>query len=736
MILIVILWLYIVVKMLYNGIIVNIKRMLFVSKEKVINVMFSDSKCFEMQLAKRQLVIEVGEAVNRFSNGACIVHYGDTIVMVNAVISSQPRVGIDFFPLSVDFEEKFYAIGKIPGSFSKREGRPTEGAILAARVIDRGIRPLFPQEIRNEVSITVTVLSADPDCSPEVAGIIGTSIALSISDIPWNGPLAGVILGYANGEILINPTQIQRKSSKMITTLSATEQKVIMIESGAYEIPEDIMLEAIKEGHKEINKIIEFINEIVVTVGKEKNITCPTEVSVEFEDVLEKIEAVAKPKLESALDEKNKLVRDENTKQIKNEIKEQFAQWYEINPLVIDECLYNLEKKIVRTWLINGKRVDGRDLNEMRDLSAKAGVLPRVHGSGMFLRGRTQVLTVVTLGMAREAQVLSGMEDDDSKEYFHHYNFPSYSVGETRPNRAPNRREIGHGALAERALLPVIPHLEEFPYTIRLVSEVLSSNGSTSQAAVCGSTLALMDAGIPITAPVAGISCGLVCYDGGHVTMLDIQGIEDFFGDMDFKVAGTKKGITAIQVDIKTDGLTYEIIEEAFEKTRKARLEIIDEIILQEIAAPRPELNEYVPKIQTIKINVNKIRDVIGSGGKVVQKLCADFGVTIDIQEDGSIFVSSLNSQDTKRAIEQIELIVQEPEVGKTYKGKIVKLMPFGAFVEILPGKEGLVHISRFENKRVDKIESVAKSGEEIWVKLISIDEQGKLVLSKKDVIR
>ncbi|MDR1260568.1 MAG: polyribonucleotide nucleotidyltransferase [Oscillospiraceae bacterium] len=698
--------------------------------------MFSDSKCFEMQLAKRQLVIEVGEAVNRFSNGACIVHYGDTIVMVNAVISSQPRVGIDFFPLSVDFEEKFYAIGKIPGSFSKREGRPTEGAILAARVIDRGIRPLFPQEIRNEVSITVTVLSADPDCSPEVAGIIGTSIALSISDIPWNGPLAGVILGYANGEILINPTQIQRKSSKMITTLSATEQKVIMIESGAYEIPEDIMLEAIKEGHKEINKIIEFINEIVVTVGKEKNITCPTEVSVEFEDVLEKIEAVAKPKLESALDEKNKLVRDENTKQIKNEIKEQFAQWYEINPLVIDECLYNLEKKIVRTWLINGKRVDGRDLNEMRDLSAKAGVLPRVHGSGMFLRGRTQVLTVVTLGMAREAQVLSGMEDDDSKEYFHHYNFPSYSVGETRPNRAPNRREIGHGALAERALLPVIPHLEEFPYTIRLVSEVLSSNGSTSQAAVCGSTLALMDAGIPITAPVAGISCGLVCYDGGHVTMLDIQGIEDFFGDMDFKVAGTKKGITAIQVDIKTDGLTYEIIEEAFEKTRKARLEIIDEIILQEIAAPRPELNEYVPKIQTIKINVNKIRDVIGSGGKVVQKLCADFGVTIDIQEDGSIFVSSLNSQDTKRAIEQIELIVQEPEVGKTYKGKIVKLMPFGAFVEILPGKEGLVHISRFENKRVDKIESVAKSGEEIWVKLISIDEQGKLVLSKKDVIR
>ncbi|MDR2817786.1 MAG: polyribonucleotide nucleotidyltransferase [Oscillospiraceae bacterium] len=697
--------------------------------------MFKKSKQFEMLFAGRELKIEVGGDVFRFSNGACIVSYGDTVIMANAVVSSKPREGIDFFPLSVDFEEKLYAVGKIPGSFFKREGRPAESAILASRLIDRSIRPLFSKDMKNDVAVTITVLAVDQDCSPEVAGIIGASIALAISDIPWKGPIAAAVLGYVDNKVVINPTQAQREESKMLTTLAGSPEKVVMIESGADEIEEKIMLNAIKEGHGEIKKVITFINEIVAQFGKEKLEFASSQAKLtdEIGRVISVVRAAARPKLEVALDEEDKVIRDRNTQKVEDEIKGKFAEEYAAYPQIVNDCLYTLEKEIVRHWLVNGRRVDGRGLDEMRELSAKVGLLPRVHGSGMFVRGRTQVLTVATLGMAREAQLLDGLDEEERKRYIHHYNFPSYSVGETKPPRGPGRREVGHGALAERALLPIIPSLEEFPYTIRLVSEVLSSNGSTSQGAVCGSTLALMDAGVPIKAPVAGISCGLVCHDGGYTMPLDIQGIEDFFGDMDFKVAGTKKGITAIQVDIKTDGLTYDIIEEAFEKTRKARIKILDEIMLREIAAPRPELNEYVSKIRVIKIDTNKIREVIGAGGKIIQKLIADFDVTIDIEEDGTVFVASLNDENNKRAIKQIEMIVQEPEIGAIYTGKITKLMPFGAFVEILPGKEGLVHISRFANKRVEKIEDVAKLGEEIKVKLISIDEQGKLVLSKKD---
>ncbi|GHU86275.1 polyribonucleotide nucleotidyltransferase [Clostridia bacterium] len=697
--------------------------------------MFKEGSQFDMLFAGRQLKIEVGEDVFRFSNGACVVSYGDTVVMANAVVSSKPREGIDFFPLSVDFEEKLYAVGKIPGSFFKREGRPAESAILASRLIDRSIRPLFPKDMKNDVAVTITVLAVDQDCSPEVAGIIGASVALSISDIPWNGPIAGVVLGYVDDKVVINPTQVERENSKMVTTLSGSSEKVVMIESGANEIEEKVMLDAIKEGHSEIKKVITFINEIVAQFGKKKLEFASSQASLtdEIGRVIKAVQTEARPKLEISLDEKDKIVRDKNTQKVEDEVKEKLSEEYAAHPQVVNECLYNLEKEIVRRWLISGKRVDGRGLNEMRDLSAKVGLLPRVHGSGMFARGRTQVLTVATLGMAREAQMLDGLDEEERKKYIHHYNFPSYSVGETRPSRGPGRREVGHGALAERALLPVIPSLEEFPYTIRLVSEVLSSNGSTSQGAVCGSTLALMDAGVPIKAPVAGISCGLICHDGGYTTLLDIQGIEDFFGDMDFKVAGTKKGITAIQMDIKTNGLTYDIIEEAFEKTRKARIEILDEVMLKEIAAPRPELSKYVPKIRVIKIDTNKIREVIGSGGKVIQKLIADFDVMIDIEEDGTVFVASLDDENNKRAIKQIEAIIAEPEIGTVYIGKITRLMPFGAFVEILPGKEGLVHISRFANRRVEKIEDVAKLGEEIKAKLISIDDQGKLVLSKKD---
>jgi polyribonucleotide nucleotidyltransferase len=697
--------------------------------------LFSATQKFDLQLADRQLTIEVGKEVDRFSNGACIVSYGETIVMVNVVAAKKPKEGINFFPLSVDFEERLYAVGKIPGSFFKREGKPLESAILASRLIDRGIRPLFPHRLRNEVAVTVTVLSVDPDCSPEVAGIIGSSAALAASDIPWGGPIAGVTLGYANGKVIINPTQQQRETSKMMTTISGSAEKIVMIESGAYEITEKVMLEAIKEGHREIKRIVSLINQIVEKVGKKKfpvPALCAA-ATEEMKNTLKNLRAHAEPLLKAALDEPDKLIRDRNVDAAQEAIKEQFDSCYETHAPLIDECLYCLQKEIVRSWLIEGKRVDGRSQEEMRPLAAAVSLLPRAHGSGLFSRGRTQILTAATLGMAREAQVLDGFDDEDSKKYIHHYNFPSYSVGETRPGRGPGRREIGHGALAEKALLPVIPSIEEFPYTIRLVSEILSSNGSTSQGAICGSTLALMDAGVPIKSPVAGISCGLISHPEGRTIFLDIQGIEDFFGDMDFKVAGTKEGITAIQLDIKTDGLSYDIIEEVLEKTKEARCKILDEVMLLAIPEARSELSKYVPRIQIIRIDPSKIREIIGPGGRVVQKLTADFDVTIDIEEDGTIFVASLDAENAKKAIKQIEFIVQEPEIGQIYNGRVVKLMPFGAFVEILPGKDGLLHISRFSRERVEKIEDVTRVGEEIRVKLIAIDEQGKLVLSKKD---
>ncbi|MGN1039670.1 MAG: polyribonucleotide nucleotidyltransferase [Oscillospiraceae bacterium] len=698
--------------------------------------MFKENKKFSIQFAGRPLTIEVGDICG-FANGSCLVRYGDTVIMANAVASKEPRQDIDFFPLSVDFEEKLYSVGKIPGSFFKREGRPSESAILTSRLIDRGIRPLFPHDMRNYVTVTITTLSVDPDCLPEVAGIIGASVALSISNIPWNGPIAGVVLGYANGQTIINPTQEQREYSEMFTTVSGSFKKIVMIESGAKEIPEDVMLASIIEGHKEIKKVIELINQITEQVGKPKFTiqNASGQLTPQFEELLQQVKNIAKPKLMVALDEPDKVARDNNVRQVIAEIKEDLADEYEANKLFVDECLYKLQKEIVRAWLVAGKRVDGRKQDEMRPLFAEVGVLPRVHGSGLFGRGRTQILTIATLGLVKEAQMLDGIEDDESKTYIHHYNFPSYSVGEIKPSRGPGRREVGHGALAERALAPVIPSPEEFPYTIRLVSEVLSSNGSTSQGSVCGSTLALMDAGVPIKEPVAGISCGLICHGDEFMTMVDIQGVEDFFGDMDFKVAGTKNGITAIQVDIKTDGLSYDIIKEAFEKTRKARLHILNEVILKAIAKPRTDLSKFVPKVLVTKIDANKIREVIGAGGKVVQKIVADYGVEVDIKEDGTIFVSSIDVESVKQAIEYISLIVAEPEIGRTYKGRIVKLMPFGAFVEILPGKEGLVHISKFANKRVEKIENVAKEGEEIWVKLIGIDDQGKLILSKKDAV-
>ena len=694
--------------------------------------MFENFKVWETQFAGSKLVVETGKMAG-LAGGSCLVRYGDTVVLCNATMSEKPRDGIDFFPLSVDFEEKLYAVGKIPGSFLKREGRPSEKAVLASRAIDRPIRPLFPSNMRNDVGIVATVMSVDPDYSPEIAGMVGTSIALSISDIPWNGPIGTVSLGLVDGKVVINPKAEDRQKSGMQVTLAGTMEKIVMIEAGANEVEEELMLSAIAQGHEEIKKIIGFIQKIQDEVGKPKREFESKEVPAEL---FEAIKNMAIEKVRYALDTDDKIVREERLTPVKDEIHAAFDEQYPDQAGLIDECIYKLQKYVVRRWLLDdGKRVDGRGMDEIRSLAAEVGLLPRVHGSGMFTRGQTQVLTAATLGPIREAQLLDGIDEEENKRYMHHYNFPSYSVGETRPSRGPGRREIGHGALAERALLPVIPSTEEFPYAYRLVSEVLSSNGSTSQGAICGSTLALMDAGVPIKAPVAGISCGLITEGDRWMTMVDIQGLEDFFGDMDFKVGGTHKGITAIQVDIKNDGLTLEIIEEAFAKTRKARLYILDEIMFKAIETPREELSPYAPKMLSLKIDVDKIREVIGSGGKVVQKICAECEVKIDIEEDGSIYVSSTNLDNCQRAIDVIKTIVDDPEVGAIYKGKVTRLMAFGAFVEIAPGKEGLVHISKLDTKRVEKVEDVVSVGDELLVKVTEIDSQGRINLSRRDAI-
>ena len=693
-------------------------------------------KTYSMELAGRTLTIETGKLAE-LANGNVLVRYGDTVVMVNVVASKEPRDGIDFFPLSVDYEEKMYAAGKIPGGFTRREGKAADKAILVSRAIDRPIRPLFPKDFRNDVVVTATVLSVEIDNSPEVCAMIGTSAALSISDIPFGGPTAAVKVGYVDGEFVINPTLEQRKKSELDLLVAGTMDKIAMIEAGAKELPDDKMLEAIKAGHVEIKKVCEFISKIKEEIGKPKFEYKSFEVD---HDIYEEIETNFYDRMYKDVQALDKETRDKNMEALAEDVKAYFVEKYgeeraeEIKTDIADS-LYKLEKKSVRAMILNEhKRPDGRQIDEIRPLSCEVGILPRVHGSAVFTRGQTQVMSIATLGMTTDEQMLDGLDEETSKRYIHQYNFPGYSVGEAKPVRGPGRREIGHGALAERALVPVIPSEEEFPYTIRVVSEVLSSNGSTSQASICGSTLALMDAGVPIKEPVAGISTGLVTDSenpDNYIMLTDIQGLEDFFGDMDFKVGGTKNGITAIQVDIKVDGLSYKIIEEAFARTRKARQYILDEVMLKQIAEPRKEVSKYAPKILTMKINPEKIKDVIGTGGKTINKIIEETGVKIDISEEGNVVVYSVDKEAAQKAIDKIENIVRDIEVGEYYDGVVTKLMPFGAFVDVGGGKEGLLHISKISKERVEKIEDVLSVGDRVVVKVLDIDKQGKISLKK-----
>jgi len=692
-------------------------------------------KSFKTEFAGRPLEIETGKFAE-LAGGAVMVRYGETCVLSTATMAPKPREGIDFFPLSVDFEEKLYSVGRIPGGFTRREGKPSDKAVLTSRVIDRPIRPLFPKDLRNDVSVVNTVMSVDQDYSPEVAAMIGTSVAIAISEIPWNGPIGGVVMGYVDGQLIINPTLAEREKSDLYLTVAGTKEKVVMIEAGAKEVKEDVVFDAIMMAHEEIKKVCDFILAIQAEVGKEK---ITYEPHVVDEELYNDIKEFGMDKLKVALDTDDKNVREANMKVFYEELYAHFEGKYteEENGAEITEAVEKLMKYIVRRWILDeGKRVDGRGITDIRPLSAEVSILPRTHGSGLFARGQTQVLTIATLGPIGEAQMLDGIDAETEKRYIHHYNFPSYSVGETRPSRGPGRREIGHGALAERALEPVIPSEEEFPYALRLVSEVLSSNGSTSQASVCGSTLALMDAGVPIKAPVAGISVGLVTEGDRFITMVDIQGLEDFYGDMDFKVAGTKEGITAIQMDIKIDGLTPEIIKQAFAQTKEARNYILDEVMLKAIPAPRAELSKYAPKIYTMHIDKDKIRDVIGSGGKVIQKIIAETQTKIDIEEDGTIYIATSVEEDAKRAMEIIDAICGNIEIGAIFKGKVTTVTTFGAFVEFIPGVEGLCHISKLENRRVAKVEDVVNVGDEIMVKVMEVDEKtGKISLSRKDAL-
>ncbi len=698
-------------------------------------------KTYETELAGRKLVIETGKMAG-LANGSVLVRYGDTCVLVNVTASKEPREGIDFFPLSVDFEEKLYAVGKIPGGFLKREGKPTDKAILTSRAIDRPLRPLFPKDFRNDVVVVGTVLCVEQDNSPEVAAMIGAAAALAISDIPFNGPTAAVNVGLVDGQIVINPTVEQREKSDLTLTVAATEEKITMIEAGANEVSNEVMLDAIKAAHTEIKKICEFISGIQKEIGKPKFEYKSFEVD---HDVYEYIEENFKDEMKEKVQEKDKETRDKNIDGLTAKIQEAYTEKFgeeafEEHKSDIGEAIYKLEKKCVRKMIFNEhKRVDGRALDEIRPLSCEVGLLPRTHGSALFTRGQTQVLSITTLGMMSEEQTLDGIDTtEDAKRYMHQYNFPSYSVGEARPSRGPGRREIGHGALAEKALVPVLPSKEEFPYAIRVVSEVLSSNGSTSQASICGSTLSLMDAGVPIKRPVAGISTGLITNpddDKDYVMLVDIQGLEDFFGDMDFKVGGTEKGITAIQVDIKCDGLTYEIIQEAFEKTAKARKYILDDIMAPVLAEPRKEVSKYAPRIVTTKINVDKIKDVIGPGGKMINKIIEETGVKIDIEEDGQVFIYSTDNDKAEQALEMVEGIAKDVEVGEIYYGEVVRIMNFGAFVDLgRGGKEGLLHISKISKERIKNVEDVLHVGDKVTVKVVEIDDQGRINLSMKDL--
>ena len=697
---------------------------------------FKNYRVFETEIAGRKLTVETGKMA-QLANGSCLVRYGETAVLVTATASAKPRDGIDFFPLSVDFEERMYAVGRIPGSFMRREGRPSEKAILSSRQIDRPMRPLFPKDLRNDVSIVCTVLENDYDNSPEVVALLGASIAVSISDIPFDYVVAGCQVGIVDGKTVINPTSEQRAASEMDVTLCATKDKIVMIEAGAKEVPEDDMFNALMEAHEELKKVCAFIQSIKDEIGKPK---FEYEHASFDEDLFELLCANEMEAMEYCMDTDDKNVREARVNEWVTAMQEKYEADHPEIMQYMDEILYKMQKKIVKKWLLAGKRVDGRQMNEIRPLSAEVGVIPVVHGSGLFTRGQTQVLTTCTLGGTKDNQLMDDLTDEQTKRYIHHYNFPPYSVGEARAPRSPGRREIGHGNLAERALIPVLPSMEEFPYTIRTVSEIMSSNGSTSQASICASTLALMDAGVPIKAPVAGISCGLITdgdplHGGRWMTMLDIQGVEDFHGDMDFKVGGTRRGITAIQMDIKVDGLTYDIVAEALEKCRKGRLFILDEIIKPCIAEPRAELSKYAPKMFSMQIPVDKIKDVIGKGGKVIQEMCANFNCKIDIEEDGHVFISAVDQDDAKRAISTIKTIVEDPEVGAIYKGRVTRLMNFGAFVEIAPGKEGLVHISKLDDHRVEHVEDVVAVGDPIIVMVTDIDQQGRINLSRKDAL-
>ena len=688
---------------------------------------------YTMDLAGRPLTLEVGKLAE-LANAAVMVGYGDTRVLCCVTASARPRDGIDFFPLSVDFEEKMYSVGRIPGSFNRREGRPGEKGILTSRVIDRPIRPLFPYDFRNDVSVMCTVMAVDHDCSPEIAALIGTSAALAISDIPWNGPVGALKVGLVDGKLVLNPDSEQRKVSDLDVTVVSTGKKVVMIEAGANQVTNDTMFEAIKMAHQENQKQIALINQMVSEIGKPK-FDYP---HADFDqELFDKIVAATMEDAKAAMDTDDKNVREARWNQLIEKWHELFLEDYPNMDQYLDEITYKFQKKIVKAWLLEGHRVDGRQKNEIRPLDAEVGVLPRVHGSGLFTRGQTQVLSVCTLDTLSANQKLDTIWEETEKRYMHHYNFPGYSVGEAKPARSPGRREIGHGALAERALLPVIPPVEEFPYAIRVVSEVVSSNGSTSQGSICGSTLALMDAGVPISAPVAGISCGLIQDDnGGFTTFIDIQGVEDFHGEMDFKVAGTKKGITAIQMDLKNDGLTMEIIRNALDITYDARCQILDQVMLPVISEPRPEVSRYAPKMITMHIDPDRIREVIGKGGSVIQKIVAESGAKVDIDDDGTIHIASPDAESCEKAKKFIDDIVFVPEVGKLYYGRVVRLMTFGAFVEIAPGKDGLVHISKLADKRIEKVEDACKVGDMMWVKFMEIDEKGRWNLSHKDAMK
>ena len=688
---------------------------------------------YEMELAGRPLTMEVGKLAE-LANAAVMVGYGDTRVLCCVTAAPRPRDGIDFFPLSVDFEEKLYSVGRIPGSFNRREGRPGEKGILTSRVIDRPIRPLFPSDFRNDVSVMCTVMSVDHDCTPEIAALIGTSAALAISDIPWNGPVGALKVGLVDGRLVFNPTSEERKVSDLDVTVVSTRKKVVMIEAGANEVPNDKMFEAIQMAHEENQKIIALIDQMVAEVGKPKFDYPHADFNQELFD---KIVAEFMDEAKAAMDTDDKNVREARWNAMIEKWHEKYLEEYPDMDQYLEEFTYKFQKKIVKAWLLEGHRVDGRAKNEIRPLAAEVGLLPRAHGSGLFTRGQTQVLSVCTLDTLSANQKLDTIWEETEKRYMHHYNFPGYSVGEAKPARSPGRREIGHGALAERALVPVLPSVEEFPYAIRVVSEVLSSNGSTSQGSICGSTLALMDAGVPIKAPVAGISCGLIQDDdGSFTTFIDIQGVEDFHGEMDFKVGGTKKGITAIQMDLKNDGLTMEIIKEALDITYDARCEILDQIMLPAIAEPRKEVSKYAPKMLTMHIDPSKIREVIGSGGKVIQKIVADTGAKIDINDDGSIFIAGVDAASCDAAKKCIDDIVFVPEIGKLYYGRVVRLMTFGAFVELAPGKDGLVHISKLADHRIEKVEDACKVGDMMWVKVTDIDEKGRVNLSHKDAVK